>query len=204
MIKKIFIRGLFTLAPIVITIAVIVWLFNFIESFFATVVTEVLGPQYYFKGSGVLFFLVLIFIVGILINHWIVQKLYGWFEKLLHKMPLVKTLYQSITDLMSFFKKEGDIVKKGSVVMVDIQGFRALGLVSRRTFKDLPKGIGKEDEEVIVFIPLSYQIGGITIVVKKSQISPIDMAVDAGLRFAATAGMSGCQKNSQSEESSSS
>ena len=184
MIKRIFIRGLLALAPIALTVAIIAWLYEFIENITATIIIDSVGPQYYFPGLGIICLFILIFIVGVVINNWLAQKLYSWFEKLMTKMPLVKTLYQSISDLMSFFK--GDTKSHGPVVMIEIQGMRCLGLVSRDHFEDVPKGIGKEGE-VAVYIPLSYQIGGLTVVVPKSAIKPIDMTIEEGLRFAATA-----------------
>ena len=55
-------------------------------------------------------------------------------------------------------------------------------------FDDLADGIGKE-EEVAVFLPLSYQMGGITIMARREAIELIDMPVEEALRFAITAGM---------------
>jgi uncharacterized membrane protein len=192
MIKKVFIRGLVSLAPIAITLAILIWLYDIIEGFFSKIIIDLLGPQYYFKGLGVILMLVIIFIFGFIINNFIIQKIYSWFEKLLHKMPLVKTLYRSITDLMSFFK--GNSAKShGAVVVIDFQGARVLGLVSRESFKDLPEGIGS-DEEIAVFVPMSYQIGGVTLLVPKSKVKKIEMSVEQGLRFAATAGMPGEQE----------
>ena len=50
------------------------------------------------------------------------------------------------------------------------------------------------EDYMAVFIPMSYQIGGVTIMVPKDQVHPIDMSVEQGLRFAATAGMPAQQK----------
>ncbi len=201
MIKRIFARGLIAIAPISITVAVIIWLYNLIEGAFSELIKDLIGPTYYFKGLGIIVVLVLIFVVGILINNWIVQWLYHRFEKLLHRMPLIKTLYRSITDLMSFFKGEGRM-KQGSVVVVKFNGIRILGLVSRKTFKDLPEGIASEDY-MAIFIPMSYQIGGVTIMVLKDQVETIDMSVEQGLRFSATAGMPAQQDKASSRKPSS-
>ncbi len=193
MLKKIFARGLIALAPIVITVAVLVWLYDMVERLFSGIFIDLFGPKYYFSGLGVLIALVLIFFVGVIINNWLIQKMYRFFEKLLHKMPLVKTLYRSIVDLMSFFKGNSS-VSHGPVVMIDFEGWRILGLVSREGFDDLPKGIGSS-EEIAVFIPMSYQIGGLTVIVPKAKVHPVDMSIEQGLRFAATAGMPGQQSN---------
>ena len=191
--KKVFVRGLLTVAPIAITIAVIVWLFDIIEGVFKSIIIEFGGGWFYFPGLGLLIALVVIFFIGVIINNWIIQKLYALFEKLLHKMPLVKTLYRSIVDLMSFFKGDSKATH-GPVVMVEYADTKMLGIVARETFDDLPEGVGKEGE-VAVFIPMSYQIGGVTVIVPKSKVHKIDMTIEQGMRFAATAAMPGNQKS---------
>lgn len=197
MIKKIFVRGLITLAPLAITLAIVIWLFNFIEKVFSQIFIDIAGPKYYIPGMGVLIAIILIFLVGMLMGNWMSKKIYGAFEKLLQKMPLVKTLYRSILDLMSFFKND-QTQTNGKVVMVNFHGAKILGLVSREAFADLPNGIGKTGE-VAVFLPMSYQIGGVTVIVPKSMIEPVQMTIEQGLRFAATAGMPGEQTEKNKE-----
>lgn len=198
MFKRPFIRGLLAVTPIVITVAIIVWLYNTIEDFVGGLYLEFISDRYYFPGLGVLIALVLIFLVGIVINNWLIRKIYIGFEKLLHRLPLVKTLYRSIVDLMSFFKGNSKM-SDSRVVMVQFQGTKVMGLVSRQNFDDLPKGIGEEGE-VAVYIPMSYQIGGLTFIVPKSSVQAIDMGIEEGLRFAATAGMPGQAKEEDSDE----
>ncbi|PIS01657.1 MAG: hypothetical protein COT84_01035 [Chlamydiae bacterium CG10_big_fil_rev_8_21_14_0_10_35_9] len=184
--KKIFIRGLLTVAPLAITIALIVWLFTFIENAFSGPIIAIIGQKYYFTGLSVLLALVLTFMVGIVINNFIIQRIYTWAENLLKHIPLVKTLYNSVSDLMGFFKT-GSKEKLGKVVMLNFNGFKILGFVTRESFEDL-SDMGTKDE-VAVYIPFSYQIGGYTFIVPTSHIEPVEMTVDQAMRFAITAGV---------------
>lgn len=182
-------RGLIAVTPIAITIAILVWLFSFLENLIGGLIKEVIGKQYYFPGLGILVALIFIFFVGLIINNFLIQKVYGLGDKLLNRIPLVKTLYGSVTDLMSFFKKEDE--SKGSrVVIVELQEGRLVGLVTRETFEGLPEGFDKEDE-IAVFIPMSYQIGGFTVMIPRSKVKPIAMTVEEGMRFVVTAGAPG-------------
>lgn len=183
---KTILRGLIAVAPIGITIALIVWLYEKMELFFGMPVKYLLGPKYYFPGLGIIVAFIVLFLIGLILNTWMMQRLYNWFEKILKRIPLLKTIYTSITDLMSFFHA-GEKQGKGHVVMVEICGVKMLGLVTRETFDDLPKGVGEKDE-VAVFFPFSYQIGGMTAIIKKSHIKPVDLSLERGLRFAVTAG----------------
>ncbi len=189
MIKRVFIRGLLVLTPIILTIEVIVWLFTTVENLVGGFYIRLIGEQYYFPGLGVLIAIIIIFLVGILINYWIVRKTYELIEKLIYKLPFIKILCRSVADLMRFFKGNSKM-EDSRVVMVPFQGMKMMGLVSRNSFEDLPKGIGEEGD-VVVYIPLSYQIGGVTVVLPKSMVQPIEMGVEEAIRFTVTAGMPG-------------
>ncbi len=183
---KILLRGFIGIAPIAITIALLFWIYDRLESIFGEPFKTLLGPKYYFPGIGIIAALALLLFVGLILNHWLVQSLYLWFEKMLRKIPLLNTIYTSVSDLMSFFQA-GQKQEKGKVVSVELGGIKMIGLITREQFDDLPSGIGKNDE-VAVFFPFSYQLGGFTVIVPKSQIKVIDLSVERGLRFCITAG----------------
>lgn len=64
----------------------------------------------------------------------------------------------------------------------------AMGFVTRKDFSDLPKGIGTE-ETVAVYMPLSYQIGGHTLMVPRSALRGVDMSIEKAMRFILTGAM---------------
>ena len=70
---KIFKRGLLAIAPLALTLALILWFFNTVEGIFSVPLKALVG-KYYFSGLGILVALVLIFLVGTIINNWIIQK----------------------------------------------------------------------------------------------------------------------------------
>ena len=184
---KIFKRGLIALAPVAISLAIIIWLFGVLEDMFRTPVEWLVG-KYYFPGMGLIVAFILIFFVGIIINNFIIQKFTGFLNRIFARIPFFKTLYTSIGDMMSYFQPK-DAKKKGKMVVVEINEIRFLAILTREEFEGFPEGLGGDDR-VTVFIPLSYQIGGMTITVARSRVKPIDMSVEAGMRFIVTAGVS--------------
>lgn len=185
---KVILRGFLGIAPLAITIILIAWLYNHLEYIFGGPIAYFF-PSIYFPGLGIIVAVVILFLLGLLLNHWFVEYMYQKFERLLKRIPLLKTIYNSVTDLMSFFNT-GEKNKNNKVVTVKIGGVKMIGLVTRETFDDLPEGIGTSDE-IAVFFPFSYQIGGMTTIVPKSLVTPIDMTVEKGLRFMATGGNPG-------------
>jgi len=197
MLGKIFLKGLMAILPIAITLTLVIWMLDAIERTFGYVIKAIIGPQHYYPGSGIIVGLIFVFIVGLIMNAWIVQKIYTYSDSVLKRIPLVKSLYGSICDMMNFFKarKEG-----GEVVMVTISGNKVLGLVTRDTFYDLPSGIGTTGE-IAVYVPMSYQLGGFTLIVPKSSVTKIDMSIEKAMRFAVTAGMQVSAANDTSSSS---
>jgi len=65
---------------------------------------------------------------------------------------------------------------------------RLIGFVTREDLTDTPLGV-EDQEPVAVFLPMSYQMGGFTIMVPRSAVRKIDMSVEQAMRFAITAGM---------------
>ena len=190
---KTLLRGVIGLAPIAICVVLIGWIVKQLDWIFGAPVKLIFGPNFYFPGIGVIVGLVILYAVGLILNNWVIQHLYNWFESILKRIPLLKTIYTSVTDLMSFFN-QGNKKEKGSVVIAEYQGVKMLGLVTRETFTDLPEGIGTEDE-IAVFFPFSYQIGGLTIIMPKTSVKPVDLTIEKGLRFSVTAGSPSADKS---------
>ncbi|MGE3954937.1 MAG: DUF502 domain-containing protein [Parachlamydiales bacterium] len=185
-VKKILWDGIKTVVPLAITIALVVWVLRAIESAFGWLIKKVIGPEHYFDGLGLLVGLGLVIVAGILMNTWLTRKVYSWGEAVLRRIPLVKTLYNAMVDLMAFF----DSAKKskaGYAVMVTFPGgSRLLGILTLKEVKNL--GTGSPDE-VAVYFPMSYQIGGYTLMVPSSMVERIEMSVEKAMSFAVTAGM---------------
>ncbi len=184
---KIFKRGLIAIAPLAVTLVLILWLLNALDSLFRPLIEAIFGASHYFFGLGILTAFIVIFFVGTALNSWVMQKLTQYGESLLRKIPLVKTLYNSIGEMMSYFNSK-DAQKTGQIVLVEVHGVKVVGLVTRESFSDLPEGLGSE-QEIAVYIPMSYQIGGYTVIVPKDKVRVLPMTVEEGMRFSVTAGM---------------
>ena len=175
-------QGLFTIAPIALTLALILWLLEFAEGLLKKPLQFILGPDLYFPGMGVILIVISIFIVGLLVNYWLSRMIYEYFEKLITKIPLIKTLYSTVKDLLSFFGKKED--NMSLVVEVTLGEFRLIGFL---TDKNPKPPIGKEDE-VVVYFPMSYQIGGYTLILPKNKIQPVNLTIEQAMNYVLTAG----------------
>ena len=190
-ISKTFLAGLATILPIVATFYLLFWLATSAESVLGPFLRIVLPDRVYRPGMGVGAGLILIFLVGLLMHAWIVRKVFAWGEALLYRMPIVKSVYGSIRDLSHFLSASGEREKdRRQVVMVTLgdSGAQVMGFVTRKEFSEFPEGIAGKDS-VAVYIPMSYQIGGHTLVVSRSAVRSVDMSIREAMQFILTAGM---------------
>lgn len=192
MVKKTFWNGLKIFVPIVVTVAIVVWAFTSLETFFGHLIQLVIPSQYYFKGLGILVGVAVIFLIGLLLNAWFIRKLYSMAEKVVQRIPLIKTLFSAVQDLMAYFDKSGKSVEQ-QAVLIDIGLGKVMGFITCDRLASLP--LHASDQDVLVYIPLSYQIGGLSVVVPRSALTPIDWPANQAMSFILTAGMTGKKKD---------
>jgi uncharacterized membrane protein len=190
MLKKYFVSGLRAFLPLTLTIAVVFWVLNTLENIFEHFLLFFIPKQYYIWGMGIVTGVLVIFILGIVVNFWLGQKIPSLIDKLVEKIPLIKTVYNAFRDVSDYF----DSTKSHSgsqVVMADLPHIgKIIGIVMRNEIRSpLLKDHLQDDDCCIVYFPMSYQIGGYSIIVSRKNLTNLNMTVEEGLRFAMTAGV---------------
>lgn len=170
-----------------LTVALVIWIFRNIETFFGYFLRRYLEPSYYFDGLGILVGVALVFLLGIVINAWIVRKIYTFFQNIIKQIPLIKTIYTAVYDLVMFFDKSSQTHQQA--VLVDTSVGAVIGFVTRNSLEGLPPALGT-DNHVLVYIPFSYQIGGFTLSIPNDKLRALDMPVEQAMSLVMTAGMS--------------
>jgi len=180
-IAKVFLAGLFTVLPIFATVYLIVWLFASTERFIGVQVRWLIPDEFYRYGMGIAAALVLIFLVGPLMRAWLFRELIGRAERFFLGIPPVRSIYAALRDPLGLLARHSDKLPM-QVVPVEPPGagMRLLGFVTRADFSDLPDGIGR-DGEVAVYLPMSYMIGGYTVIVPRDAAFGIEHEREGGV-----------------------
>ncbi|MBX2989015.1 MAG: DUF502 domain-containing protein [Bdellovibrionaceae bacterium] len=186
-IRAIFFRGLLTFLPIAITIYILYTGVLIVENLLGGVIRTII-PETYIPGLGFLITVIVVFIFGLMLNNLLIGELLQRLERRLQSIPLIKAVYSPLRDLMNLFSKKGQQDMK-AVVLVELgpEGLQALGLVTRESFKDLQEMKDQTQGKVAVYIPWSYGLGGLTFLVPKQRLHPVDIPVDRALSLALTA-----------------
>ena len=194
MLKKLLLKPLLKGALIVVPIAATLWLlwssFKWLNNLGLKALAAIKLDFLIFPGSGLVIMLALLFLMGLLARISIVNWLYARIEQAMLRFPLVKTLYGGIKDLAGMF--DGNKEKAQQTVLVDMsqQGHgKAIGFITRdRPPKELSGALG--DDMLVVYFPMSYNVGGYTGFVAESQVTRVDWSFEEAMRFALTAGVS--------------
>lgn len=184
---RIFVTGLLTVLPVVITLYFTLWVLGAAERFFGKQLLLVMPDEYYRTGMGILVAIAVVFAVGLLMHGLVFRSLFRWTEQALLEIPFVRSVYAALRDLFGLFADHEETSMQ--VVSVALPGeMRLLGFVTRQDFGDLPEGIARQSE-VAVYLPMSYQIGGYTVFVPRKNIEPVAMSREEAMKFILTAGL---------------
>lgn len=190
MLKRVFMSGLRAFLPLALTIAVVFWILNSLENIFEHLLLFLMPKSYYVWGMGILAGVLIIFLLGIVVNFWLGQKIPGIIDRLIERIPLIKTIYNAFRDVSDYF--DSNKSQAGSqVVMADLPHLgKIVGIVMRNEVKSPLLVPHLQDNDCcIVYFPMSYQIGGYSIIMSRKNLVALDMTVEQGLRFAMTAGV---------------
>ena len=187
-IQKIFVSGLISFLPIAVTIYIVSKGISVFENLLGSYMRDLLPENAYIPGYGFIATIILIFLLGLLLNNIVTGAILHKVQQKLTEIPLIKVIYSPLRDLMKLFSKsDGSSSSMQKVVLVKIDDHKEIiGLVTRESFEDLDSNLKISSNKVAVFIPLSYSFGGFTILVDKSQTTPLEISVDKAMSLAVT------------------
>ncbi len=190
-ISKTFLTGLITILPVLLTLYFLYWLVVSAESALGSVIRLVLPENLYWPGMGTIAGLVVIFLVGLLMHAYVVRRLFAWGEQILYHLPLIKSVYRAIRDFFNYFSpdKEKEFQQVVAVSIGDT-GMQVIGFVTQAVPDRLPEDF-REEGSILVYLPLSYMIGGYAVLMPRSAVRPLDMSMEEAMRFTLTAGVTG-------------
>ena len=195
-ISKTFFTGLFTILPVVLTLYFIYWMVVSTESALGSMIRLALPEDQYWPGMGTIVGLLVVFLVGLLMNAYLVRRLFALGEQILYHLPLVKSVYRAIRDFFNYFSpaKEKEFEQVVSVSIGDT-GMQVIGFISQAIPENLPEEF-RENDNILVYIPLSYMIGGYAVLMPRSAVRTLNMSMEEAMRFTLTAGVTGTNTTS--------
>ncbi|MBI4823455.1 MAG: DUF502 domain-containing protein [Nitrospirae bacterium] len=184
--KKIFLTGLIVAIPGAITILLVIWFFNLIDSIMSPLYDKAFG--YHVPGIGFVSAIALIFIVGAVATNVIGRRIIGFLERLFLKMPIFKGIYTSVKHIVNAFSPEAGKSSFRRFVIVEYprQGTYAFGFLTKECL--IKKGKA-ELALSAVYIPTNNLYLGEVVLVGKEDIFHTDIPVEEGIKIILSGGI---------------
>ena len=186
-----FLRGLGVVLPIALTLYLVVWTVRAAESLMKPLALLLMPSAVdYVPGSGLLLALALVYLTGLLVQLFVIEWLIGLGQRILERTPLVKSIYSALNDFTSYFsRRPSEAVSR--VVNVELaEGLSLVGFVTDPDPVAL-RAPGDPEDRVAVYLPMSYQLGGFTVLLPRDRLRPLELGVEDAMRLVLTAGVGG-------------
>jgi uncharacterized membrane protein len=182
-----FLKGLAAVLPVVLTLYVVWWLGTNAEQVLGGWLRAV-APDLYWPGLGLVVSFLLVLLVGVIVDAYIVRRLFRVGEALLARIPIVKTIFGALKDFARFLPagdKRRDLKR---VVLWRMGSARAIGFVTEEHLN--PRMFAEPEPDLVaVYFPMSYQIGGYTLYLPKSELEATQLSIEEAMRLVLIGGV---------------
>lgn len=190
-IKSYIIAGLLIWVPLVITLWVLNLLVSTMDQSLQLLPRALLTESWlgiHVPGLGVILTVLIVFFTGVLAANILGQRLVGFWEKLLARIPIVNTIYHSVKQVSdTLFSGTGHAFRK--VLLVRYPHPQAWSLAFQT---NVPMEVAARlpEEYVAVFIPTTPSpVNGFYFYVRREDAIEIDMSVDAAFKYIVSMGV---------------
>ena len=182
--RRSFITGFFVTVPLIISVAALVWIFQVVDAVTEPLSVRLLGRAV--PGLGVLLTGAIILVVGAIATNVIGKRVLQRTEYYLLQVPVFKTIYAPVKQLIVAFSPDNDAGFKKVVIVDDPKRGVVLGFQTKEFI--LQRG-GTSAPMVAVYVPTNHLYLGDVFVYPREQVQYPDVTVEEGIRIFLTGGM---------------
>ena len=189
--KKYLIAGLLIWVPLGVTVMVVKLLVGMMDQILVLLPQEyqpdtLLG--FHLPGMGVVLAVIIVLGTGVIVANLFGRKLVSLWESILSQIPLVRTIYTSVKQILETVFSSTQSFRKVLLVEYPRKGLWTLAFQSSTTRGEAQ---AKTSTEIVnVFIPTTPNpTSGFFIMVPKEDVIELDMSVDEGLKMIISAGV---------------
>lgn len=182
-----FIAGAIVIIPVWVTILLVKALINVMDRTFS-LLPSVLQPKTYvsFTGIEILIAVVFILLIGFLVNNIIGNKMVAIGEKILSKIPIVRTVYHGVKQLTKGIVGDKKIFSQVVLIEFPIKGLKFIGFV---TGSDTFEKDQRKQKVLKIFIPTTPNpTSGYFCYASEDQVEKMDLTVDEAFKLIISAG----------------
>ena len=190
--KKYFITGLLIWVPLAITVWVLSLIVRSMDQSLL-LVPQAIHPEHllgvYIPGLGALLTLLVVFLTGLVTTNIVGQKLVRFWEGVLARIPVVKSIYYSVKQVSdTLFSGSGVAFRKVLLVRYPHPEAWSVAFQTGHPARDVADIL--PEEHVGVFIPTTPSpVNGFFFFVRRKDVIELDMNVDEALKYIVSMGV---------------
>jgi len=192
LIKRYFITGLLIWVPLVITAWVLSVIVSTLDQSLRLLPASIHPEKlvgFAVPGAGAVLTLLMIFVTGFLATNFIGQKLVVWWEKLLARIPVVNSVYNSVKQVSdTLFSPNGNAFRKALLVQYPREGSWTIAFLTGQPGGDVVNHLGSE--YVSLYVPTTPNpTSGFFLMMPAKDVIELDMTVDEALKYIISMGV---------------
>ena len=177
-ILRLLLQGLIILAPIGITVYLLYWLFDKVDS--------ILRPYVNIPGLGFLIILLFVILVGWVSSFFLMGSFISFFDQWVERAPVIKFIYSSTKDFFEAFAGEKKKFNKPILAAVFQDDVWVVGFTTDEELTKLDLGA----EMVSIYVPQAYHWAGQLYVLPKHKVKLIErISSGEAMKYAVTGGV---------------
>jgi uncharacterized membrane protein len=190
--RKWLLSGLLVLAPLIITIWVLEWVVSTLDKTLK-ILPGAWQPDVllglHIPGLGVFFALFVVLLIGALASNFIGNQLVGWWHALLHRIPVVRSIYSGVKQVSdTLFSEKGNAFRKAVLVQWPREDLWTIAFVTGTPGGELLNHLN--GEYLSVYVPTTPNpTGGYFVMLRKSDCIELNMSVDEALTYVISMGV---------------
>jgi len=189
--KRYFLYGLTIFLPFLLTVYIIIIVFNFADGFLGKFIKPLFINLFGFYpwGISIVISALLILVAGFLATHFFGKDLYPAIERLLLRLPFFREVYPSTKQLASFlFSRDKKTFKQVVLVEYPRKGIYSIGFIVSDPSKVICEKVGRELCNIL--IPGSPSpFSGFVIMVPQEEVIFLDIPIEDAIKFIVSDGV---------------
>lgn len=191
-IRSYLLAGLVVWLPILVTIGVLRFIIDLLDQTLA-LLPNAYQPEHllghHIPGFGVILSLLLLIITGVIATNILGQKLVSWGESILAKIPLVRSIYNAVKQVLNaVISTNSEAFRKVLLIEYPRKGLWSIAFQTGADNKEIND---KTSEEMIsLFVPTTPNpTSGFLMMLPKQEVIELDMSIDEALKFIISLGV---------------
>lgn len=191
-VRRWLLAGLLVLVPLAITVWVLDWIVGTLDQTLQ-ILPESWQPDrligFHVPGFGVLLAVAIVLLIGAVASNFLGRRLVGWWDALLGRIPIVRSIYSSVKQVSdTLFSENGNAFRKALLVQWPREGVWTIGFQTGTPGGDVVNHLG--GEYLSVYVPTTPNpTGGYFVMLKKADCIELDMSVDEALTYVISMGV---------------